>query len=66
MVKLIRLSTSDNKLFFDNNFQAQINIEPKSQIGLLNCNFEKDKVAVTITPNDKMTFTFDRNGKIAT
>lgn len=41
MVKLIRLA-SDNNGIFKSNFQNDINIEPNSQIALLNCTFKSD------------------------
>ena len=41
IMRLIRLSTTDNNLYFNNNIQADINLSPKSKICCLNVNFEK-------------------------
>jgi hypothetical protein len=42
-MRLIRLSTTDKNLYFNNNIQADIKLSPKSKICCLNVNFEKEE-----------------------
>ena len=51
MVKLIRLA-SDNNGIFKSNFQNDINIEPNSQIALLNCTFKSDFAIANINQDN--------------
>ena len=43
IMRLIRLSTTDKNLYFNNNIQADIKLSPKSKICCLNVNFEKEE-----------------------
>lgn len=60
MSKLIKISTDNQYLYFNNNFQADIVIDEYSEIGFLNCNFEKDKIAIETDINDFLEFTITR------
>jgi hypothetical protein len=51
---MLRLSTTDDHLFFQNNFQSDIVIEPNSQIALFNTNFDKDLDNTIITGDDNL------------
>jgi hypothetical protein len=53
MVKLIRLA-SDNNGIFKSNFQNDINIEPNSQIALLNCTFKSDFPIANINQDNNL------------
>lgn len=59
MVKLIRVHTNDDKLYFNNNIQSELTLPPQSQIGLLNCNFEKQLNEIVI--KNGQTFKFALN-----
>ena len=56
-MKLIRLSTDDPKLYFNNTIQSDLTLPPKSKIGLLNCNFEKKLNSLVVNHiNDQVSF----------
>ena len=67
IMRLIRLSTTDKNLYFNNNIQADIKLSPKSKICCLNVNFEKEENEIIIddgndTVNvevDGQVYTFD-------
>lgn len=55
-MRLIRLSTTDTNCLFDNEFDSDIIIKPKSKIALQNVSFEVNKDKLTInSDNDKIT-----------
>jgi len=56
-MKLIRLSTDDPKLYFNNTIQSDLTLPPQSKIGLLNCNFEKKLNSLVVNHiNDQVSF----------
>ena len=56
-MKLIRLSTDDPKLYFNNTIQSDLTLPPQSKIGLLNCNFEKQLNSLVVNhTNDQVSF----------
>jgi len=60
MVKLIRLKSQDDKLYFNNNIQSDLVLEPNSKIALQNVSFEKSVDTIVISAaNDKITFDND-------
>jgi len=61
MVKLIRVHTNDDKLYFNNNIQSELTLPPQSQIGLLNCNFEKQLNEIKIQNGQTFKFAFEED-----
>ena len=61
MVKLIRVHTNDDKLYFNNNIQSELTLPPQSQIGLLNCNFEKQLNEIEIKNGQTFKFAFEED-----
>ncbi len=60
MVKLIRLKSDDDKLYFNNNIQSDLVLKPNSKIALQNVSFEKSVDTIVISAaNDKITFDND-------
>ena len=57
MVKLIRLKSDTDKLYFNNNIQSDLVLKPNSKIALQNVSFKKsdDKIVID-TSNNKMVF----------
>jgi hypothetical protein len=53
MVKLVRLTTTDNQAIFDTNFNTEILIEPKSQVALKSVTLERVRDVVTINESNK-------------
>jgi len=53
MVKLVRLTTTDQQAIFDNNFNTEILIEPKSQVALKSVTLERVRDVVTINESNK-------------
>lgn len=56
-MKLIRLTAKDDNVF-NNNFQADLQLNENSQIALLNASFEKKQITYT-TSNDVFNYTID-------
>ena len=57
MVKLIRLKSDDNKLYFNNNIQSDLVLEPNAKIALQNVSFQKSVDTIVINAaNDTITF----------
>jgi hypothetical protein len=60
MVKLVRLTTTDQQAIFDNNFNTEILINEKSQIALKSLTLERVRDVVTINESNKeIDFTID-------
>ena len=60
MVKLLRLKSDQDKLYFNNNIQSDLILKPNSKIALQNVSFEKSVDTIVISAsNDKMTFDND-------
>lgn len=60
MVKLIRLKSDQDKLYFNNNIQSDLILKPNSKIALQNVSFEKSVDTIVISAsNDKITFDND-------
>tara|TARA_R100000951_G_scaffold112018_1_gene111782 strand:+ start:5437 stop:6954 length:1518 start_codon:yes stop_codon:yes gene_type:complete len=60
IMRLIRLSTTDKNLYFNNNIQADIKLSPKSKICCLNVNFEKEENELIISDlNDTVSAEVD-------
>ena len=57
MVKLIRLKSEDNKLYFNNNIQSDLVLPPNSKIALQNLSFQKEDEVIEITStNNKIIY----------
>ncbi len=61
MVKLIRLKSDNDKLYFNNNIQSDLVLKPNSKIGLQNVSFEKKEQNIVID-NENKEITFDNGG----
>jgi len=53
MVKLIRLKSDQDKLFFNNNIQSDLIIKPNSKIALQNVSFKKTVESITVDSTNK-------------
>jgi hypothetical protein len=53
MVKLVRLTTTDQQAIFDNNFNTEILIEPKSQVALKSLTLERVRDVITINESNR-------------
>lgn len=61
-MKLLRLTTTDENAIFDNNYNANIVIEPKSQIALKSLSIETTIADIVInSANDKLQFQISEN-----
>jgi len=61
MVKLIRLKSDANKLYFNNNIQSDLILKPNSKIALQNVSFEKKEQNIVID-NENKQITYDNGG----
>lgn len=60
MVKLIRLKSQTDKLYFNNNIQSDLVLKPNSKIALQNVSFKKSDDTITINnSNNKMILNND-------
>tara|TARA_R110001592_G_scaffold355909_5_gene657081 strand:+ start:306 stop:1727 length:1422 start_codon:yes stop_codon:yes gene_type:complete len=60
MVKLIRLKSDTDKLYFNNNIQSDLVLKPNSKIALQNVSFKKSDDTITIdSTNNKINFIND-------
>lgn len=56
-MRIIRMTTTDPEALFDNNFDSNILIEPKSQLALKSCTFETQPKKIEIdSSNNKIDF----------
>jgi len=53
MVKLIRLKSDQDKLYFNNNIQSDLVLEPNSKIALQNLSFKKTVEEITVDSTNK-------------
>jgi hypothetical protein len=53
MVKLIRLKSDQDKLYFNNNIQSDLVLEPNSKIALQNISFKKTVENITVDSTNK-------------
>ena len=53
MVKLIRLKSDDNKLYFNNNIQSDLVLDPNSKVALQNVSFKKTVENITVDSTNK-------------
>ena len=61
-MRLIRLTTQDNRGIFDNDFNSDILIKKGQQIGLQSASFHENVGQIIINPlNSDLTFEFDNN-----
>ena len=60
MVKLIRLKSEQDKLYFNNNIQSDLVLKPNSKIALQNVSFEKANDEIVIDASNN-TLTFDND-----
>ena len=61
-MKLLRLSSTDEKCFFDSVLNEDLIIPPKSKIALKNCSIQSNNSEIDINAtNDKITFNLKNN-----
>ena len=65
MVKLIRLKSDADKLYFNNNIQSDLILKPNSKIGLQNVSFQKKEENIVID-NQNKKITYDNGGSFIT